>query len=108
MDKERSGWAAQKPLALCRRIIKASSRPGNIALDPFCGCTTTLIAAEQLDRQWIGFGLSPQAEETLLREFQDHGAETWCSANVNVRKDSEGKAGAEIGGSIERPSTQPT
>ena len=52
--KERTGYPTQKPLALLNRIIKASSNEGDIVLDPFCGCATTCVAAEQLRRQWIG------------------------------------------------------
>ena len=59
--KERTGYPTQKPLALLDRIIQASSNPGDVVLDPFCGCATTCIAAERLDRQWIGIDLSALA-----------------------------------------------
>ena len=59
-SKERLGYPTQKPLALLNRIIKASSRRGELVLDPFCGCATTCISAERLERQWIGIDLSPQ------------------------------------------------
>ena len=59
---EKTGYPTQKPLALLHRIIKASSNEGNIVLDPFCGCATACVAAEQLDRQWIGIDISPDAE----------------------------------------------
>ncbi len=66
--KERTGWPTQKPLALLERIIKASSNEGDIILDPFCGCATACVAAEQLNRQWIGIDISPAAEDiTKLR-----------------------------------------
>ena len=66
--KERTGWPTQKPLALLERIIKASSNEGDIVLDPFCGCATACVAAEQLNRQWIGIDISPSAEDiTKLR-----------------------------------------
>ena len=52
--RERTGWATQKPLALLQRIIRASSNPGDMVLDPFCGSGTTLVAAEIEGRQWIG------------------------------------------------------
>ena len=64
-SKERLGYPTQKPLALLERIIKASSKRGDIVLDPFCGCATTCIAAERLQRQWIGIDLSPQAVELV-------------------------------------------
>ena len=63
--KERLGYPTQKPLALLDRIIKASSNRGDMVLDPFCGCATTCIAAERLQRQWIGIDLSPKAMELV-------------------------------------------
>src|SRR5206468_3548972 len=51
---ERLGYQTQKPLALLERIITASSSPGDVVLDPFCGCGTTIHAARKLGRQWIG------------------------------------------------------
>ena len=60
--KERTGWPTQKPLALLERIIKASSNEGDVVLDPFCGCATACVAAEQLQRQWIGIDISASAE----------------------------------------------
>jgi len=52
--KERTGWNTQKPLALLERIIEASSNEGDIVFDPFCGCGTALVAAENLGRRWVG------------------------------------------------------
>lgn len=52
--KERTGAPDQKPLELYERIVRASSNPGDLVLDPFCGCATTLIAANNLDRRWVG------------------------------------------------------
>ena len=63
--KERLGYPTQKPLTLLDRIVKASSNRGDIVLDPFCGCATTCIAAERLQRQWIGIDLSPKAVELV-------------------------------------------
>ena len=54
MAKERTGSPDQKPLPLYERIIQASSNEGDIVLDPFCGCATTIIAARNLNRRWIG------------------------------------------------------
>ena len=64
--KERTGYPTQKPLALLRRIIRASSNPGDIILDPFCGCATTCVAAEQLERQWVGIDISTKAHELVI------------------------------------------
>ena len=52
--EERTGSPDQKPLALYKRIIEASSEKGEIVLDPFCGCATTIVAANELKRRWIG------------------------------------------------------
>ena len=60
--KERTGWPTQKPLALLHRIIKASTNEGDMVLDPFCGCATACVAAEQLNRHWSGIDVSPSAE----------------------------------------------
>ncbi|MCY4235706.1 MAG: DNA methyltransferase [Cyanobacteria bacterium MAG CAR2_bin_4] len=65
--KERLGYPTQKPLALLDRIIKASSNPGDLVLDPFCGCATALVAADRLRRQWAGIDLSPLAVK-LVKE----------------------------------------
>ena len=64
---ERTGWRTQKPVALLERIINASSKPGDLVLDPFCGCATACIAAEKLGRQWIGIDKLPQAAEVLAQ-----------------------------------------
>ena len=52
------GYPTQKPRALYERIIRASSNKGDLVLDPFCGCGTTLMSAESLERQWIGIDLT--------------------------------------------------
>ncbi|WP_328531306.1 DNA methyltransferase [Nocardioides sp. NBC_00368] len=56
--RERLGYPTQKPEALLRRIIEASSNPGDIVLDPFCGCGTTISVAEQTGRRWLGIDVS--------------------------------------------------
>ena len=63
--KERTGYPTQKPLALLERIIKASSNEGDMILDPFCGCATACVAAEKLNRKWIGIDLSSKAYELV-------------------------------------------
>ena len=55
---ERLGYPTQKPLALLERIIRASSNPGDIVLDPFCGCGTAVVAAEKLGRRWLGIDVT--------------------------------------------------
>ncbi|MCY4261688.1 MAG: site-specific DNA-methyltransferase [Rhodobacteraceae bacterium] len=63
--KERTGHRTQKPLALLRRIIAASSNEGDMILDPFCGCATACIAAEDLGRQWAGTDIGPKAADPV-------------------------------------------
>ena len=62
---ERTGYPTQKPLALLERIIKASSNEGDVILDPFCGCATTCIASEKLNRQWLGIDISIKAYDLV-------------------------------------------
>lgn len=57
-DAERLGYPTQKPLALLERIIEASSKPGDVVLDSFCGCGTTVAAAQKLGRRWIGIDIT--------------------------------------------------
>lgn len=71
--KERTGYPTQKPLALYERIIKASSNPGDLVLDPFAGCATTPVAAERLGRQWIGMDLWEGAHDMVLKRLQSEG-----------------------------------
>ena len=69
--KERTGYPTQKPLALLRRIIAASSNPGDMVLDPFCGCATTCVAAQDGGRQWGGVDISEKAAELVQRRMRD-------------------------------------
>jgi DNA modification methylase len=69
--RERLGYPTQKPLALLDRIIKASTKPNDIVLDAFCGCATTLVAAENLGRQWIGIDISPTACRVMGKRLRD-------------------------------------
>ena len=69
---ERNGYPTQKPLALYERIITASSNEGDLVLDPFCGCGTTLVAAERLGRRWIGVDLWEGGYEMIERRLADN------------------------------------
>jgi site-specific DNA-methyltransferase (adenine-specific) len=68
---ERLGYPTQKPLALLERIIFASSNPGDVVLDPFCGCGTTIDAAEKLGRQWIGIDITQLATSLIKSRLRD-------------------------------------
>ena len=65
--KERLGYATQKPLALIERIIRSSSNEGDVVLDPFCGCATTMEAAQLLKRKWIGIDIAIHAIKRVAR-----------------------------------------
>jgi len=69
---ERVGYPTQKPEDLLERIINASSKEGDVVLDPFCGCGTTLIVASKLNREWIGIDIdqSPRDKGQLPTAFQ--------------------------------------
>jgi hypothetical protein len=68
---ERLGYPTQKPVALLERIIRASSNPGDVVLDPFCGCGTTIHAAQKLGRQWIGIDITYLAINLIKRRLKD-------------------------------------
>ncbi|MCY3878038.1 MAG: DNA methyltransferase [Rhodobacteraceae bacterium] len=67
---ETVGYPTQKPVSLYERMLKASSNPGDIVLDPFCGCATTLVAAEQLDRQWVGMDIWEGAHKLVRQRLE--------------------------------------
>ena len=70
--KEALGYPTQKPQALLERIIQASSNEGDIVLDPFCGCGTTIAAAEKLGRGWIGIDITVLAINLIEKRLRDH------------------------------------
>ncbi|MCZ7675300.1 MAG: DNA methyltransferase [Roseovarius sp.] len=69
--QERLGYPTQKPVALLERIVAASSNPGDVVLDPFCGCGTTVHAAEKLGRQWIGIDVTHLAIGLIEKRLRD-------------------------------------
>ncbi len=71
---ERLGYPTQKPETLLERIIESSSDKGQIVLDPFCGCGTTIAVAQRLQREWIGIDISPQAVGIMKRRVDKLGA----------------------------------
>lgn len=122
--QERLGYPTQKPVALLERIVNASSNPGDVVLDPFCGCGTTVHAAEKLGRNWIGIDVTHLAIgliEKRLRdafpkvEFQTHGTpqdfggaqalaeadkhefEKWALSLIDAQPGNQGKKGADGG-----------
>ena len=122
--KERLGYPTQKPEALLERIIKASSNEGDIVLDPFCGCGTAVVAAQNLKRKWIGMdithlaiglmkwrlkNLTPPTKFTVIGEPKDlTGAQKlaeenkyqfqwWAVAEIGGQPYGEKKKGADTG-----------
>jgi site-specific DNA-methyltransferase (adenine-specific) len=69
--KERLGYPTQKPEALLERIVKASSNEGDLILDPFCGCGTTINVAERLHRRWVGIDITHLAIALIKNRLQD-------------------------------------
>lgn len=126
-SKERLGYPTQKPETLLERIIEASSDAGQIVLDPFCGCGTTISAAERLKRHWIGidvthlsinlikwrmkhmYGLEPRKDYRVIGEPEDlAGAEElvtqnryqfqwWATALIDARPYGNKKKGSDTG-----------
>ena len=80
--KERTGYPTQKPQALARRIIEASSNPGDVVLDCFAGCAYVPVAAELAGRQWIACDMSPRAWTVVRRQFHKQD-------NLNIRTEGE-------------------
>jgi hypothetical protein len=69
--QERLGYPTQKPEALLERIIKASSNEGDLVLDPFCGCGTTVAVAQKLKRRWIGIDITHLAITLMKKRLRD-------------------------------------
>lgn len=125
--QERLGYPTQKPLALLKRIIQASSNPNDLLLDPFCGCGTATIAAHKLGRRWIGidithlainviklrlkntFGLIPKRDYLVIGEPEDLAGATelatqnryqfqwWASSLIGAHPYGDKKKGADTG-----------
>ena len=74
-SQELLGYPTQKPEALLERIINASSNEGDVVLDAFCGCGTTVAVADRLKRQWIGMDITYQSIALILKRLKDHGGQ---------------------------------
>jgi site-specific DNA-methyltransferase (adenine-specific) len=121
---ERLGYPTQKPVALLERILKASSNENDLVLDPFCGCGTTIHAAEKLNRRWIGIDVThlavglirdrltsafPQAQFDILGVPRDlaaarelasadkHEFQLWALSMINAQPYKGGRKGADGG-----------
>ena len=80
---ERLGYPTQKPLALLERIIAASSRMGDVVLDPFAGCGTSTHAAQKMGRKWIAIDQSALAVNLLRKRLEAHFPD--CSYEINIK-----------------------
>jgi len=69
--KERTGYPTQKPRKLLERVIRASSRPGDLVLDPFCGCGTAIVVAESEKRRWIGIDVAIRAIDVAKNRLDE-------------------------------------
>ncbi len=89
LGAESLGYPTQKPIALLERIIESSSTPGDIVLDPFCGCGTAIAAAEKLDRKWIGIDITHLAITLIVSRMKS----TFPGIEINLHGEP-----ADIGG----------
>ena len=71
-DQERLGYPTQKPEGLLRRIVSASTNPGDVVMDAYCGCGTTIAVAERTGRQWIGIDITYQSIAVILNRLEGH------------------------------------
>ena len=68
--KQGTGYPTEKPIALMNRILEASSKKGDLVLDPFCGCATTCVAAQHLGRRWIGIDIEKNAANIVVERLE--------------------------------------
>ena len=88
--EEDKGYPTQKPVGLLDRIIKASSSEDSFVFDPFCGCATTLVVADRLQRNWVGIDISPKASELVesrIREDQGLFQDIINRSDIPIRTD---------------------
>ena len=86
-DPERLGYPTQKPEVLLERIIKASSNEGDIVLDAYCGCGTTVAVAQRLGRRWIGIDITYQSISLILKRLEDKHRADWPAIEANIALD---------------------
>jgi len=85
--KERLGYPTQKPEALLERIIAASSNEGDVVLDAYCGCGTTIAVAQRLKRRWIGIDITYQSISLILKRLQDQYPDQWPTVEADIQLD---------------------
>ena len=92
---ERTGYPTQKSIALLERIIKASSKPGDMILDPHCGCATACIAAERLGRRWVGIDIWDGAHDLVVQRLEKE-CEGLFGGSVHYRTDIPDLRGEDV------------
>lgn len=92
---ERLGYPTQKPVELLERIVAASSKPGDVILDPFCGCGTTIAAAEKLERSWVGIDLTYLAISLIKSRLADMGASDYTVLGEPTTADDAAQLAAD-------------
>ncbi len=85
--QERLGYPTQKPEGLLERIIKASSNEGDLVLDAYCGCGTTVAVAQRLGRRWIGIDITYQSIALILKRLEDKYPADWPVIEANIQLD---------------------
>ncbi len=83
-SKERLGYPTQKPEALLERIIRASSNEGDVVLDAYCGCGTTVAVAQRLNRRWIGIDITYQSIALILKRLEDRHPDDWLAIEAGL------------------------
>ncbi len=103
---ERLGYPTQKPEALLERIIVSSSNAGDVVLDPFCGCGTTIAAAQKLNRRWIGIDITHLAITLIKQRLKDSFGIEPAGERALVAKDQTSRVAetrADYGEPTKRP-----
>ncbi len=86
-SKERcKDWTTQKPLKLYTRLVKACTKPDDLVIDPFCGCSTTLIAAENAGCEWIGMDINPDRIALLNEQFEKLAIQDLWKGKVHIKE----------------------
>jgi DNA modification methylase len=98
MARERLGYPTQKPEALLEQLILASSDPGEVVLDPFCGSGTTVAVAQRLERRWIGIDISHLAISLAERRLRALGASDYVVLSEPMTDDGAARFAAEGSG----------
>ena len=83
LGSETLGYPTQKPLSLLERVVNSSSNEGDVILDPFCGCGTTIAAAEKLKRRWMGIDITHLAITLIVSRMREMYPELKSTYTVN-------------------------